>query len=679
MITLEEWINDNVFSKNGTGFFSLEYGGTLRNSQDLDSEIVSNMDSGTFTETEILFTIEKELLFLRMKLKKYHDFPVVECLPYLENHGRQASMRISRLKTLDLSLPLPSQKKILGNLAGTKVAVRYNIGSYGITSDFTGQIRELWTHPGHNEITMQCSEGRSSSAFLPFFGLDLDQMNGLSVGIGWCGNWSADIWIPVSGTDWNVSEFCNIALGMSNAEFKVLPGEKLRQVGWLIHFRNEKDIRCAQNEFRRFMTLHHAPHDSKGALLLPPVSLMTWGGMPTQEMLARIDAVRVHSIPFDAFWVDAGWFGFEGPCPHFLDPDKTAPSNWQEKVGNWNENRSIHPDGLRKIRDAAREAGMKFILWIEPERVSRNSRLALLQEHPEFFVDNGTRFLMFNLGNPDAAEWMFGHLKDIILNLGVDIYREDFNYNTIPYWKILDGQDRIGIAEMKYVEAHYGLWEKLRREFPDMPIDNCAGGGRRLDFMSLTHSWPLCQSDYSCFPNCQSEFLQTENFYLSDWLPLHAGFSWYCGRNSYDFYSALGTGFADKKWSYDSIRPDDSTDWVKMSEHILHAKKIRDILAYGDFYPLTRHPENSENHCAWQGHLPEQDCGFVLAFRRRETLSDTLLLIPGGLEPGGGYELTFPDGRILTVKGEELLKNGLSLRFSELPESMLLFYRRIHS
>jgi alpha-galactosidase len=59
------------------------------------------------------------------------------------------------------------------------------------------------------------------------------------------------------------------------------------------------------------------------------------------------------------------------------------------------------------------------------------------------------------------------------------------------------GSNRVGIAEASYTNGLYDLWRSLRAANPDTVIDNCASGGRRLDYNSMALSVPLWISD--CF------------------------------------------------------------------------------------------------------------------------------------------------------------------------------------
>jgi len=671
---------DAIFDqeKNSKVLFSLQYQGKLLNSCMLKKKVNHLESTSQFEKLEVIYEIEQEVLQVRVGVKIYHDFSVIECLPYIENIGKLNSGIIENFTGLDLLEDLPEQDYVSipplhKILTGVKLDVRYNLGSYAAIDDFVAQKRELRARPGVNLLSMKSSEGRSSSSFLPYFGIDIDGHNGLNIGVGWGGAWKSDVEIMIDNNAFCQANHYRITLSMLTTHFFVEPGERLRQVGFFIQFRAGKTIRDAQNELRQFMIVHHAPYDSKGKLIKPPVSMMTWGGLSSEKMLDRINAIKQHKLPYDVFWIDAGWSGFAGECPHFLEKDIGTKSDWPIRVGNWNINTVPHPHGLRPVSNAARKAGMKFLAWIEPERVHKDCRGSILTEHPEWLIanENNPSFL-FNLGNPEALIFMFETLRKLILEEGIDIYREDFNFNTLPYWKQMDAPDRIGVAEMKHVEAHYRLWEMLRREFPDMLIDNCASGGRRLDFMTLTNSIALCQSDYACFLDYNVECVQTENFYLNDWIPLHTGFTWMPEHAPYDFFSCAGTGVSNKIWQYDSRVIAVDHDWDYHRSMLEHNIKMRELSIAGDYYPLTEKPEDLTRWCASQMHDPQRNAGFVLAFRREKSTVAKEIFSLRGLNAGDTYILRKMDGATTKATGAALM-SGLEIIMDK-PRSVTLIY-----
>jgi len=60
--------------------------------------------------------------------------------------------------------------------------------------------------------------------------------------------------------------------------------------------------------------------------------------------------------------------------------------------------------------------------------------------------------------------------------------------------------DRQGITEIRYVEGLYATWDELRARFPQMYLDDCASGGRRIDLEMVMRSVVQTRSDSACAP-----------------------------------------------------------------------------------------------------------------------------------------------------------------------------------
>ena len=161
--------------------------------------------------------------------------------------------------------------------------------------------------------------------------------------------------------------------------------------------------------------------------------------------------------------MDAGWYGSTtAPTPDEFEGD------WPEYTGDWSVSPLIHPNGLKDVSKAVHEAGKKFLLWFEPERVRKSTPIA--KEHPEYFIhpnwqeDN----LLLNLGDEKAWEYCFNTLSSHIEEIGIDCYRQDFNFDPLPYWRLSDEDDRKGITEIKYINGLYRLWDTLLEKFPKL-------------------------------------------------------------------------------------------------------------------------------------------------------------------------------------------------------------------
>ncbi len=66
-------------------------------------------------------------------------------------------------------------------------------------------------------------------------------------------------------------------------------------------------------------------------------------------------------------------------------------------------------------------------------------------------AEDGNR--LYNLGDPKARGFLTDFLDRRIKEWDVDIYRNDFNIDPLPFWQTYDAADRQGVTEMRYVEG----------------------------------------------------------------------------------------------------------------------------------------------------------------------------------------------------------------------------------
>ena len=100
-----------------------------------------------------------------------------------------------------------------------------------------------------------------------------------------------------------------------------------------------------------------------------------------------------------------------------------------------------------------------------------------------------------NLGNPNAWNWLVGHVDRYITELKLDVYRNDNDINPLDLWLAADSPDRRGVAEIRHVTGFLAFYDELLRRHPKLLIDNSCAGGRRNDIATLRRSVPLWKSD----------------------------------------------------------------------------------------------------------------------------------------------------------------------------------------
>jgi len=614
-------------------------------------------------------------LACEMELTEFADFPALEWVVRLRNNGAHDTEPISAFAALDLVWKCPE--------AGQMPELRRSLGSDGRHDDFQdqrdalrqsrwGAARTLRMDSEQNNAFRQVRngsclpiDGRPSATWLPFFNLCTGD-DGLIGAVGWGGQWFAEF-------AHDGESRTSISAGMEHLSARLHPGEAIRSPRMLLlYWQGEPNH--AHNLLRRFLLEHHSP-SVDGEPAQTPICNGSWGGTPTQRHLETVAAIADHGLPYDYYWIDAGWYGTSTkPCPNVFEGD------WGI-TGDWRVNPNYHPHGLKPISDAVHAAGMKFLLWIEPERAKHGTPVTL--EHPEWFLrstdeepkpnDN----LLLDLGNPAAWQWAVDTISTLIEENGIDCYREDFNMDPSPYWRNADMEGRKGIAEVRFVEGFYAFWDELRRRHPHLLIDNCASGGRRLELETISRSVALWRTDYNCFPCMNPDASQLHGLGLNAWLPQHATSPFATPGDTYQARSAYSAGLVlnlEEFGMQDWRDPDFPWEWFR--KRLEEARRLRPCFG-GDFYALTPCVLDPAAWLAYQLFVPATGEGAVLAFRRSESRQTAATLQLRDL-PEGVYEIEDADSsETWRETSEDLRTQGLAISLPEPRSSRLVFYRRL--
>ncbi len=610
-----------------------------------------------------------------MELTEFSDFPGMEWVIRLRNDGAAETPPIANFKALDIFWSCAAPGEI--------PELRRALGSDGRHDDFQylrNELRQsMWDVGGairmdsaantafrkaRNGSPLWCmNDGRTSATWLPFFNLRTGG-DGLLCALGWSGQWFAEFAFDGAGKT-------AISAGMEHLDLKLRPGEEIRSPRILLLYWQGEPLH-AQNMLRQFVLKYHSPLVN-GDRAQMPICNGSWGGTPTPGHLDTISRITQHALPYDYYWVDAGWYGTSTlPCPDVFHGE------WGI-TGDWRVNRNYHPDGLKPISDAAHRAGMKFLLWIEPLRATYGTPVTL--EHPEWFL-KGSREepklkdnLLLNLGHPGAWQWAVETISGLITENGVDCYREDFNFDPGPYWAIADEEGRTGWAEMRFIEGFYAFWDELRRRHPGLLIDNCASGGRRLDLETISRSVALWRTDYNCFPFMQPDAAQLHGMGLNLWLPMNSTSPMAKPGDTYQARSSYSSGLVLNVEEFgisNCQSPDFPWDWFR--QRIAEVKRMQPYFL-GDYFPLTPIIFDPAAWMAYQLLDPDQQAGVVLAFRRAESPMTCASFQLQGLDPQASYRFECADsGQIWLVMGSELMEKGLEVVAPAPRSSRLLFY-----
>ena len=217
-----------------------------------------------------------------------------------------------------------------------------------------------------------------------------------------------------------------------------------------------------------------------GRPMVPLVTYNTWFAYGTEidEASMRAEMDRAAALGVELFVIDAGWYAGTGAA---------GPFDFDAGLGNWNADPARFPDGLSPLRDYAHSLGLKFGLWVEPERVNLSLVGApgveeswLAMEDGQYGSDHSGQIC---LANAAARQWLMDQLTTLLDEVQPDYLKWD---NNMFVNCTRDGHGH-GAADgnFAHIGALYDMLSQLRDRYPDLLIENVSGGGNRLDIGML--------------------------------------------------------------------------------------------------------------------------------------------------------------------------------------------------
>jgi alpha-galactosidase len=591
---------------------------------------------------------------VRCRLVEYINHPSVEWKLYFKNTGSHDSPVLEKVLPLDASISEP--KKPVPDPARQIPVIHCSKGSNLSDLEFM-PVTEYLDLEQHYPIRSHI--GRSSESFLPFWNLEY-RGSGLVTALGWSGDWEADFSYPMKNK-------AVMQAGMSNIHLFLKPGEEISSPSvCLLYWEGGEPIR-GHNLFRRYMRDVVVPKWNGKE----PISLAMSGGSTSLETVNeknQLDFVRkIAGTGAGVYWLDAGWMAGGRGVP------------WYYTRGNWFPDPEKFPNGLKVLADEAHKNGLKFLLWIDPEVVAPGTDIAV--KHPEWVVNFNRKtrrvnvgkdsMWLFNLGNPQALQYLTDLISTNLKMWDVDIFRNDFGYEPGPLWKMADEPGRNGMTEIRYVEGLYRFWDELLKRKPDLLIDDCASGGRRIDNETCKRSVPLWRSDYV---SDAGEIGQNQTYGLGYYLPFNS-----TGRYiRYDKYKDRSAATGSVVFSIGTERTDQLAvvPFDKVKQVWDDIKSYNYLMIY-DFYPLTDFSLKDDAWMVIQYDCPEKEEGCILCFRREHSPFSQGDFCLKAIDPQANYRLNYIDsGKESIVKGDQLEKLTITLKPLE---STVIKYSKINA
>jgi alpha-galactosidase len=287
--------------------------------------------------------------------------------------------------------------------------------------------------------------------------------------------------------------------------------------------------------------------------------------------------LEAKELGVDMFLLDDGWFGNKYPR---IDD--------HAGLGDWEVMHSKLPNGIPGLVKAAKKAGVKFGIWVEPEMI--NPKSELFDKHPDWAIQLPNREtyyyrnqLVLDLSNPAVQDYVFGVIDKIMTeNPEIAYFKWDCNSPITniysPYLK--EKQNHLYINHQRGV---YNVFKQVKEKYPDIPMMMCSGGGARCDYEALKYF-----TEFWCSDNTDPIERLYIQWNFSQFFPVKAMGAHVTSWNktaSIKFRVDVAMMF---KFGFDiSIKELKPEEQVFCKNAVAAYKRLKPVLFEGDFYRLV--------------------------------------------------------------------------------------------
>lgn len=373
-------------------------------------------------------------------------------------------------------------------------------GEYQVYTQFNCSNNESYGS-WQNLVTCVSATGaslRTTEDATPFLALWNEQVNrGVAFHLLPTSTWEMKA-VRVSPDCKYVNTVCEMGLLNYNMDIELAPGETLKLPKIVCYeFHNKTDMDAYK--------LHNYMHTHYPRRPLP-VIYDTWmycaDKVSVEKMEKQIPLAAELGVEY--FFIDAGWFGKD--------------ASWSRSVGDWSENLNAGFRGrLAEVADMVRAAGMKFGLWLEPERATHLSDA--VRDYPQYYMKGDEEpFYFLDFANDKAREWMLNIVFGIIEKYGVEYIKNDFNADM--YF------DPRNSAFTKYHEGRNKFNKAICERYPNIYLSGCAAGGQCMELNQYTRFnsfWPSDnESPYDEMRIYRDTILRLPPQAMERWVAVHS-------------------------------------------------------------------------------------------------------------------------------------------------------------
>lgn len=424
----------------------------------------------------------------------------------------------------------------------------------------------------------------------------------------------------------------------------------------------------------RYLRRHVLPHGQETRRSL----LNSWEGVhfDVHESTLRDMMKRTAELGVELFVLDDGWFGKRD--------DDTA------SLGDWEPDPAKLPSGLQPLCDFARENGIDFGLWMEPEMVCPRSEL--YATHPEWAIHlpgitprEERHQLVLDLTNP-ATRIDAPVRRTLSANPGISYIKWDCNRKMSDTGSAALPPEQQGNLFFDYIRNYYDHMRQLRQEFPDITFQCCSAGGGRLDCGAAAFHEEFWLSDNT--DACDRLRMQwaASYFFPANAIGCHvtASPNCYTGRET-SLKFRFDVALAGRLGLELDPRALSSEEMQEIRARVELARELRPITQLGELHRLVS-PYHGPDSALLYTH---EDRALLLACTTQRPYTDQHTRIPmRGLNPDARYSITelAPDStgyhcplHATTLGGDTLTSTGIPIRWNRPQQSCIVLLKECRS
>lgn len=356
------------------------------------------------------------------------------------------------------------------------------------SGDWASEVRATERELDFGKKVVDTKLGTRSNMFCsPFFQLALDEKSRENEGevlvgtLGWTGNFRFVFEVDNNGCLRIISGINPYA-----SQYSLKPDDIFRTPDFYFTYSFDGKGEASRN-FHDWARKYQVKDGGRSRMTLLNNWEATYFDFDEEKLIGLMDDAVTLGV--DMFLLDDGWFG-----------NKHPRSSDRQGLGDWTETQDKLPNGIGRLTSAAKEKGIKFGLWIEPEMV--NPKSELYERHKDWVIHLPNRKeyyyrnqMVLDLSNPKVQDYVFGIVDGLMTKYpDIAFFKWDCNSPITNIYSAYLKENQTHLY-IDYVRGLYKVLERVKAKYPKLPMMLCSGGGGRSDYEALKYFTEFWCSD----------------------------------------------------------------------------------------------------------------------------------------------------------------------------------------